>query len=413
MRFLSKFSKFYMLIESLQPVKDFFTKIGINYNAVINNPSIGDDDYVETYEEALAYFYQRLKKINKLGYFYLFTRMFNDLKIIYSDHRNKSSNKIDSAVNNIPDIIKFKLSKIFVLFLDISEKDQLNNLRDDNFNKIDINTFVKKQQDGSGWSNKLLASLLAAQDFLHIKKWVNTWPNKNARDMILKDNFYNLDILGSDSKLTVDTIWGPPNRRSENSNSGKNLKKHIYFLKKWVQKYEDPTNKQFSVKLNQKLPTAKNLDDLIQLLRMVEGEYWEENHWINIIRNSKGATPVYYKNNMIIVRVEDVETVKELAYFTTWCIKHESFFKKYNTPPYVQYILYNFNVEYSDIDCCIGFTINETNGRLKFDEFNRNVCQNRIDKPTTLPDIFYVDPTKKDEKEAVVNLELINKEITF
>lgn len=406
MRFLDKYSNFYIINESLQPVKDFFSKIGIDYSAVIKNSNIEDDDYVETYEQALSYFYQKLKQINKLGYFYLFARMFNDLRIVYESlkdpSRNKMRRKIDSLSDNIPDIIKFKLSKIFFLFLEISDKNQLNNLRDENFNKIDINTLAKKQQDGSGWSNKLLESLKRAQEFLQIKKWVNTWTNKSAREMIIKDNYYNLDILCSNSIV------------AKNNDASLNFKRHIFFLKGKIEQYEDPKNLLFLKRFLEKLPSSEDFNSLFQLLKIVDGEFWDMSYWIDKIKKSKGARFVYNKDNMLVVRVEDVETVNEIAYFTTWCIKKEQTFRMYNTPPFTQYILYNFNDEFTNPNCCIGFTVNETNGRLKIDDtFKNNVCQDRLDKPTYLPDIFYQDPTKKSEHETTINMNLINKEITI
>lgn len=110
---------------------------------------------------------------------------------------------------------------------------------------------------------------------------------------------------------------------------------------------------------------------------------WKKESLFDFIKNSEGfkCEVIMDKGDMVLLKVEDYETVKRLAKTTNWCIsKDKKYWNEYveNNPNATQYVLMDFSRKEDDNLSIVGFTSVHDRGITNAHDFqNRNLMQGR------------------------------------
>ena len=126
-----------------------------------------------------------------------------------------------------------------------------------------------------------------------------------------------------------------------------------------------------------KMSTIDSADEILkQMSFLVDVHFeWNKNSLIDYIGNSENIDCEIVKNdgNVVLVKVNDFDTIKRLAKTTNWCIsKNKSYWNGYVSEGQTQYMLFNFNKREDDKLSIVGFTTKRNVGVFAAHDFINN-----------------------------------------
>lgn len=143
-----------------------------------------------------------------------------------------------------------------------------------------------------------------------------------------------------------------------------------------------------SKKLNfiKKMSTITDFKEIMRQMRHVTSTHfsWNKESFMDYIMNVEdlNCEKIYEKDNIILVKVNDFETVKNLAKTTNWCIsKNKTYWNQYveKVPDATQYIMFNFNEKEDALLSIVGFTCKYNKGITNAHNFiNDNMLVNDV-----------------------------------
>lgn len=192
-----------------------------------------------------------------------------------------------------------------------------------------------------------------------------------------KDSIY--DLLSELTNIRMDK------RLNESINSFNT------YQKKLLKKYKFDDNDKHALSLFAKLSSTKRLnfikkmssvDDINELLRQLKfitstHFSWNKASFVDYLNNVENLKYEikYDKGNIMVLKVFDFETIKQLAKTTNWCIsKNKSYWNNYVSPANntSQYVLFDFSKKEDDKHSIIGFTVMHNKGITNAHDFTNN-----------------------------------------
>lgn len=192
-----------------------------------------------------------------------------------------------------------------------------------------------------------------------------------------KDSIYDL--------LSELTILRMDKRLNESINSFNTCQKKL--LKKY--KFDESDKHALSLfaklsntkRLNfiKKMSSVEDISELLRQLKFITSTHFSWNKasfidYLNNVENLKYEIK-YDKENIMVLKVCDFETIKQLAKTTNWCIsKNKSYWNNYVSPDSnaSQYVLFDFSKKEDDNLSIIGFTVTHNKGITNAHDFTNN-----------------------------------------
>ena len=163
------------------------------------------------------------------------------------------------------------------------------------------------------------------------------------------------------------------------------------YQKKLLKKYKFDKNDKHALSLFAKLSSTKRLnfikkmssvDDISELLRQLKfitstHFSWNKASFVDYLNNVENLKYEikYDKGNIMVLKVFDFETIKQLAKTTNWCIsKNKTYWNSYVSPANntSQYVLFDFSKNEDDKLSIIGFTVMHNKGITNAHDFTNN-----------------------------------------
>lgn len=138
-----------------------------------------------------------------------------------------------------------------------------------------------------------------------------------------------------------------------------------------------------------KMSTIEDVEDIMRQMKLLTNIHfeWNRDSFNEFINNASGINceVVYDNNNIVVVKVNDYETIKHLAKTTNWCIsKNKRFWNEYiefKEGKTKQYVLFDFNKSEDNELSIVGFTTTN-NGIVHAHSFsNKNLMRENKEYP--------------------------------
>lgn len=154
-----------------------------------------------------------------------------------------------------------------------------------------------------------------------------------------------------------------------------------------------------------KMSTIDNADEIIRQMSLLTKAHfeWNKESFLNFIKNVENINceVVLDRDNLVIVKVNDYDTIKYLAKTTNWCIsKNKKYWNDYvgnRSGESTQYVLFDFSKDEDDEFSIVGFTTLARKGIVNAHSFsNENLmhgCSNVYPVRQFIPfrpNIFYL-----------------------
>lgn len=154
-----------------------------------------------------------------------------------------------------------------------------------------------------------------------------------------------------------------------------------------------------------KMSTIDNADEILRQMSLLTKAHfeWNKESFFNFIKNVEGINcdVVLDRDNLVIVKVNDYDTIKYLAKTTNWCIsKNKKYWNDYvgnRRGESTQYVLFDFSKDEDDELSIVGFTTLDRKGIVNAHSFsNENLmhgCSNLYPVRQFVqfrPNIFYL-----------------------
>lgn len=154
-----------------------------------------------------------------------------------------------------------------------------------------------------------------------------------------------------------------------------------------------------------KMSTIDNADEILRQMSLLTKAHfeWNKESFFNFIKNVEGINCdiVLDRDNLVIVKVNDYDTIKYLAKTTNWCIsKNKKYWNDYvgnRRGESTQYVLFDFSKDEDDELSIVGFTTLDRKGIVNAHSFsNENLmhgCSNLYPVRQFVqfrPNIFYL-----------------------
>ena len=142
-----------------------------------------------------------------------------------------------------------------------------------------------------------------------------------------------------------------------------------------------------------KVSSITNFDELLRQLRFATSVHfsWSKESFMDFLENVEGIKyeKVYENNDIVLVKVLDYETIKQLGKTTNWCIsKNKSYWKNYVEKHHgaaSQYVIFDFSKREDDKLSIVGFTVMHNKGITAAHNFiNENLMGCGIQEPNFL-----------------------------
>lgn len=129
-----------------------------------------------------------------------------------------------------------------------------------------------------------------------------------------------------------------------------------------------------------KMSSVDDVDEILRQLKFLTSTHftWDKNSFMDYIHNVKNVKYeiIYDNGNIVLIRVDDFETVKQLARSTNWCIsKNKSYWNNYIEKQELeskQYVIFDFSKKEDDKMSIIGFTCTHNKGITHAHDFVNN-----------------------------------------
>lgn len=171
-----------------------------------------------------------------------------------------------------------------------------------------------------------------------------------------------------------------------------------------------------------KMSTITDIHEIMrQLMHLTNGQFiWDKNVVLDYITNgdSLKCDIVVNKDNILIVKVHDFETIKYLAKTTNWCIsKNKSYWQNYinHANHASQFIIFDFNKKEDDEFSIVGFTLHDRRGITAAHSFsNKNILGSGSNNQEYLDCISFLSQNPMNDifslfKEYNISLETFYK----
>lgn len=154
-----------------------------------------------------------------------------------------------------------------------------------------------------------------------------------------------------------------------------------------------------------KMSTIDNANEILRQMSLLTKEHfeWNKESFFNFIQNVDdiNCEVVFDRDNLVIIKVNDYDTIKYLAKTTNWCIsKNKKYWNDYvgnKNGESTQYILFDFSKDEDDELSIVGFTTYNNKGIVNAHSFsNENLmhgCSNTYPVRQFVPfkpNIFYL-----------------------
>lgn len=128
-----------------------------------------------------------------------------------------------------------------------------------------------------------------------------------------------------------------------------------------------------------KMSTIEDYDEIMRQMRHLTSIHfdWNKESFMDFISNVEGMKYelVYDNGDIVLIKVNDYETVKNLAKTTNWCIsKNKTYWNQYveQRLDSTQYIVFDFSKKEDDLLSIIGFTTEYNRGITHAHDFTNN-----------------------------------------
>ena len=128
-----------------------------------------------------------------------------------------------------------------------------------------------------------------------------------------------------------------------------------------------------------KVSTITDFDELMHQMKHITNAHfdWNKESFMDFLHNVEGMDYdiVFEKGDVVLLKVNNYETVKYLAKTTSWCIsKNRLYWKQYVANPFEfsQYVLFDFSKKEDDLLSIIGFTSRFNVGLVNAHDFMNN-----------------------------------------
>jgi len=128
-----------------------------------------------------------------------------------------------------------------------------------------------------------------------------------------------------------------------------------------------------------KMSTIEDYSEIMRQMRHITSTHfdWNKDSFMDFIKNVEGMKyeTVFDNGDVVMVKVDDYETVKNLAKTTNWCIsKNKTYWNQYveHRDSSVQYMVFDFSKKEDDLLSIIGFTTEYNKGITHAHDFTNN-----------------------------------------
>lgn len=215
----------------------------------------------------------------------------------------------------------------------------------------------------------------------------------------LSNKLLNGTITAYNSKSKVDSLTNELNliRRNKRANlvinsfntSQKKLLKELELTEDVLLTFSRFNNLSTTKKINfiRKMSTIDDVNEIInQMKTLVKIQYeWNKESFMKFLTNNEDFkyNIIHDKDNIVLLLVNDFETIKHIAKTTNWCIsKNMQYWKNYMTSSLnKQYVMYNFGLKEDDEYSIVGFTVSDNNRITHAHSFTNISLMNGINSP--------------------------------
>ncbi len=215
----------------------------------------------------------------------------------------------------------------------------------------------------------------------------------------LSNKLLNGTITAYNSKSKVDSLTNELNliRRNKRANlvinsfntSQKKMLKELELTEDVLLTFSRFNNLSTTKKINfiRKMSTIDDVNEIInQMKTLVKIQYeWNKESFMKFLTNNEDFkyNIIHDKDNIVLLLVNDFETIKHIAKTTNWCIsKNMQYWKNYMTSSLnKQYVMYNFGLKEDDEYSIVGFTVSDNNRIVHAHSFTNISLMNGINSP--------------------------------
>lgn len=180
--------------------------------------------------------------------------------------------------------------------------------------------------------------------------------------------------------------------------------------KEMVSRFET-MSKEKQLNFIRKVSTMENIDDIFHQMAILTRNHfeWNRDSFLEFITNIDGLSfeIVYDVSNVIVLHINDYETVKYVTRTTNWCIsKNKTYWNNYmETNNSKQYVLFNFNENEDSEYSIVGFT---TKNDLSITHAHSFTNNNLIDKNNKCENQLksYIEKTFQPIQSLLSNLSI-------
>ena len=128
-----------------------------------------------------------------------------------------------------------------------------------------------------------------------------------------------------------------------------------------------------------KMSTVEDFAEIMRQMRHITTTHfdWNKDSFMDFLKNVEGMKyeTVFDNGDVVLVKVEDYETIKNLAKTTSWCIsKNKTYWNNYveHKMDSTQYMVFDFSKKEDDLLSIIGFTTEYNKGITHAHDFSNN-----------------------------------------
>lgn len=132
-----------------------------------------------------------------------------------------------------------------------------------------------------------------------------------------------------------------------------------------------------------KMSSIEDVDEILRQMAFLADVHfvWKKESFMDYLKNNENLSYqlIFDKDNIVLLKVNDYETVKRLTKSTNWCISKD---RKYWVD-YVegrhdvdQYVIFNFSCKEDDALSIVGFSLHKTKGITHSHDFNNRDMMN-------------------------------------
>jgi len=133
----------------------------------------------------------------------------------------------------------------------------------------------------------------------------------------------------------------------------------------------------------QKMSTISDPAEIMRQMRHVTSTHfsWNKESFLDFINNAEGikCDVIYENGDIILVKVNDFDTIKNIAKTTNWCIsKNKTYWNQYveSVRDAEQYVMLDFSQKEDSLTSIVGFTCRYNNGITNAHDFvNNNILE--------------------------------------